>query len=704
MAEDELLADKKLAQAKFSEPTEQSIVVGSDASSIGAQELASDLAASLNGSKEANFGLVGRTLGQYQILALIGEGGMGTVYKAKQVATGKIVALKVVHRQLCSKNSTVMRFQQEARAAASLNHPNTTSVHHFDTTDDGVPYFCMDYVDGKSLSALIESEGALPLERAKDLFLQICAGLQHAHAKGVVHRDIKPSNVLVARDDDGRDLVKIVDFGIAKILDAEGAGFKTITETGSVMGSPAYMSPEQCRGARVDTRSDIYSLGCVMYETLTGVPPHVGANPLDTIYRHLNDEPRSMSEIASHAPVPAGLEAIVRNAMAKDPDQRYQNVGELVRDLQAGASAKLRIEGRSAGWKRRAATWFAFAAIVAIAVTIARDACDPYRNIDTQRQVAWSETLPREEMGAGKMEPEFTRLTSKGEQSLRERDVEAARSILPRLVTVSEGLLESGFIQAAARGFKLGIDLQSLVEPNNLAAPLLCELCAGDAVATHVAAMHMGTASHMIAEEQLRQALPVLETGRAAMNERTQKLFFRAQVAYAELLWAAGKWSAGAEAYRHLFQDLRIPDTILSWANTPANQAKYADCLRLSARNADEPQFGIAYGIYDRLKDTFANPVDKALCYYHLATMKLHFAKPALNKADADFKTALRLLESGPSDHWSQQYKGYIEAQYADFLWRHARPLEAMQMRWSAHQLLDRDLRYTNFPLAKRSQ
>jgi len=221
------------------------------------------------------------------------------------------------------------RFQQEAESASRLAHPNIVSIYDFGLAARGLPFIAMDFLQGKSLEDIIATESPLAAERCIDIFLQTCNGLEHAHAARVVHRDLKPSNLLVLED----GTVKLLDFGLAKPLPQEGSSQEKLTQTGQVFGSPEYMSPEQCRGIATDQRSDIYSFGCLMYETLSGAPPFQSENPIETIKKQVSESaaPLKCSQLA--ASMREGFEAIILKAMAKDRNARYQTMSEVKADL-----------------------------------------------------------------------------------------------------------------------------------------------------------------------------------------------------------------------------------------------------------------------------------------------------------------------------------------------------------------------------------
>ena len=279
--------------------------------------------------------LVGTTFaGRYSILKIAGHGGMSTVYKSQHVYMERIVAVKLLHKHLISDPVSIQRFQQEAKASSSLTHPNIITVYDFGITEDeGLAYLVMDYLEGPSLGDLIDEGGPLHEKEALDLFRQITRGLVHAHGKGVVHRDLKPRNLVLTVQEDGDVLVKIVDFGIAKMLPREGVESQHLTQTGEVFGSPIYMSPEQCSGQPLDARSDVYSMGCVMYEVLTGIPPFIGQNAVETMSMHVSETPPPFSEVAPNLKISARTEELVMACLAKKPKKRIQSAADLLDEL-----------------------------------------------------------------------------------------------------------------------------------------------------------------------------------------------------------------------------------------------------------------------------------------------------------------------------------------------------------------------------------
>lgn len=272
--------------------------------------------------------------GRYRIVGELGRGGMGSVYKVEQIFLQCTYALKLFDIRHSSPSS-LMRFQREAKAAHDLNHPNLVRVHDFGTMNDDTPYLVMDFVQGETLSHLVKDRGRLSVQLALAIFVQVCEGLSHAHERGIVHRDLKPSNIMVqtSRTPDSVAEVKILDFGIAKILHESELESLPLTRTGEVFGSPLYMSPEQCYGRSVDQRSDIYSLGCSLFEALTGLPPFAGDSALSTMLKHQQETPLSLKATLLGEEFPESLEVIVSRLLSKDPEQRYQTASAVRNDL-----------------------------------------------------------------------------------------------------------------------------------------------------------------------------------------------------------------------------------------------------------------------------------------------------------------------------------------------------------------------------------
>jgi serine/threonine-protein kinase len=268
--------------------------------------------------------------GRYRVLARIGQGGMGLVYKVEHQRMGKIAAMKVLHRELAADKEVVKRFRREAEAVSKLNHPNTVQTFDFGTAD-GAMYLVMEYVRGEDLGTILRRDGPLPFLRAATLLEQVCGALGEAHELGIVHRDLKPENVLVTRTKDGTDHVKVLDFGLAKLSEREEAA--EVTGRGAIVGTPYYMSPEQIRGESLDHRSDLYSLGAMMYRILTGEPPFQAQTPVGVLTKHLTDEVIPPRVRRPDLQIDAKVEAIVLRAMSKKREERYATVDSMREDL-----------------------------------------------------------------------------------------------------------------------------------------------------------------------------------------------------------------------------------------------------------------------------------------------------------------------------------------------------------------------------------
>ena len=267
--------------------------------------------------------MIGQTISHYKILEKLGGGGMGVVYKAEDTRLKRIVALKFLPPDLTRDEEAKTRFVHEAQAASALQHNNICNIHDIEVTEDGQTFIVMDCYEGETLKKRIE-RGPLPIAEAAATAHQIAQGLSRAHEAGIVHRDIKPANIMVT----SRGEVKIVDFGLAKL-----SGRTVLTKTGSTVGTAAYMSPEQARSEIVDARTDIWSLGVVLYEMLTGKKPFESDYEQALVYSILSQEPKPIKELRPN--VPEALEKICRRAMAKDPKDRYQNAAELIADLES---------------------------------------------------------------------------------------------------------------------------------------------------------------------------------------------------------------------------------------------------------------------------------------------------------------------------------------------------------------------------------
>ena len=225
---------------------------------------------------------------RYRVVAPIGRGAMGTVYRAEHVQISKVMAIKLLHPELQQNPENVTRFHREAESASRLNHPNTVHVFDFGRTKSGALYLVIEYVDGDDLAKVLGKGGPMPFGRVAYLCAQVAGSVEDAHAAGIVHRDLKPENIVIAEGRDG-ETAKVLDFGLAKLF--EGTVEAQVTSSGTIVGTPYYMSPEQIQGQELDGRSDVYAIGAIMYECVVGKPPFEAPNPVGVLSKHLSEEP-----------------------------------------------------------------------------------------------------------------------------------------------------------------------------------------------------------------------------------------------------------------------------------------------------------------------------------------------------------------------------------------------------------------------------
>jgi eukaryotic-like serine/threonine-protein kinase len=280
--------------------------------------------------------------GRYRVLKLLGEGGMGQVYLAEHVAIEKRVALKVLRAEYATRGEIVTRFQQEAISASRIKHPNVLDVFDFGQLEDGCFFLAMEFLEGNDLADELTRRRVLDAAMGIRIAMQICRALAAAHANGVVHRDMKPENVFLQRTADGEEIVKIVDFGIAQLRSKDTAVVETkrrLTRTGMIFGTPEYMAPEQAGGKHADLRSDIYSVGIIMYEMFTGAVPFTGETFLGVLAKHLSDPTPLMNAVYPDISISASLQSVIMRSLEKDPALRYQTMLEFAQAISASTDA-----------------------------------------------------------------------------------------------------------------------------------------------------------------------------------------------------------------------------------------------------------------------------------------------------------------------------------------------------------------------------
>lgn len=265
----------------------------------------------------------------YSFQERIGKGTLSYVYQAKSKNIENVLAVKIFHRKPFENKRTLKRLEQEARRAQELDHAHLASVYDFGLSSKGYPFLVMDFLAGPSLAEVIKNEGFLDVPRVVDIFMQVAEALDYAHKENMLHRDLKPSNIYLLKSTDKRDFVKISDLGIAKVLPNPGRETKYMTPEGEEFGNPSYMSPEQCLGEKLSPSSDLYSLGCVMYEALSGKLPLSSSNPVRLAFKQVSEEPKSLTQRFQDLDIPEDLNLVVMKLLNKKPEDRFAKAGEV---------------------------------------------------------------------------------------------------------------------------------------------------------------------------------------------------------------------------------------------------------------------------------------------------------------------------------------------------------------------------------------
>lgn len=308
---------------------------------------------------------------QFELIELLGKGGGGAVYKAKQKLQDRFVAVKVLNESFRNDESKLRRFQREAKTTSSLDHPHIVKVFAFGLDAEEHPYFAMEYLEGKTLAELFSEEEKLSDQQFAEIFAQVCSALEYAHKRGVIHRDLKPENIMVSTGTAGQYEVKLLDFGIASQPENASGNTTTIVDPAKLIGSPLFMSPEQCQGQKPDERSDIYSLGCIMYQSISGAPPFSGSNPHEVILKHLYEKPVPFNQ--RDKKISPSVERMILRCLDKNPANRMQSIREISKELPAALQS---YSGRSNKWRwnsnelKIAVSVISLIAVAALAVVI----------------------------------------------------------------------------------------------------------------------------------------------------------------------------------------------------------------------------------------------------------------------------------------------------------------------------------------------
>ena len=373
--------------------------------------------------------LIGSTLGDYRLLELIGDGGMGQVFRAARLPTGATVALKLLHPELSGVDEVVRRFELEARLTTQLAHPNIVKVVEFGKCN-GRLFLAMELLSGTSLGQLIKRHGTagsrFTVKRTLSIVGPVLSALEYAHARGVVHRDLKPENIMVIppRGLFSPERIKLLDFGIAKLGDDPGAKGRKLTQVGLVLGTPDYMSPEQAAGQQADVRSDVYSCGVILYEMLTGRRPFEADSNLEVLAMHLNAAPPPLRAVAGAARIPVAVERVVLRTLAKRPEERFQSAREVrealeravhVRDSQASVTGTEKTIFAGSRESPRPSRWSRLAIIAAAMAMLAGDHVQIGAPKSTRRTTSSdaSDSVRRPRVPAGADEPSPTRERSR---------------------------------------------------------------------------------------------------------------------------------------------------------------------------------------------------------------------------------------------------------------------------------------------------
>jgi serine/threonine protein kinase len=621
-----------------------------------AQDPSPDLA--LFGSSDP---LVGKILdGRWNVLKLLGEGSMSTVYQAEHLQSGEYVVLKILNQQISTNAANVKRFDATSREIIGLRHPRIAKFLDIHLDDRGSVFLVLENLPGESLEDMLAKSGHLPTYRTVEIFTQVCEALEYGHEDDVLHQDLKPSNIILLDNHKQKDEVKLVDYGVAKLLgddseDPRNSGY--ITRSKEVFGSPMYMSSEQCMGKKLDPRSDIYSLGCIMYETLTGKPPFVGKNVLETAYKQMNEPPKPLVADRSADKVLNRLQTVIFKALAKDPNERYQSISHMKSDLALMLSGTdeewntntfalkkiTKLKGKPAKNKKEssARAWFSFEAaviagvsliIVLVVVAFSFSFLNP-ENTETVKFNDDSIWLANHTITQGEgSDYQIQQETAKSELTRAEKDTGTGSAEYAKATNTLVGVYQkNGHLPEATQYLKILVELykkngneRQLGETNKLLAMTYlnqnmlneAEAAAKDSVEELERSKSLHTSLWVplqilgdiyLQKKDLKKADEVYTKLHAlTMEEKTvdQINFVMCEFRLADVYRREGKLKEAEAAFK---DGIEICDTAIRQESIPEAKAYYCMGLTLAAanRNTDaEKYFKMAVGTLQRLSDS----------------------------------------------------------------------------------------------------
>lgn len=647
---------------------------------------------------------VGHTLAErYTLLSLIGKGGMSAVFQAKDLKLNKILAVKLLLPHLVSVNMNARRFKIEAQAASSLYHPNLISTYDYGVSDRGMPYIVMDLLEGKSLSEVLKEESPIAFTRALPIFIQIADALAHAHGKNVLHRDLKPSNVMLTTNSNSPDFVQLVDFGIAKMLPAgdDEDGGHDLTRTGEIFGSPQYMSPEQCSSMPMDARSDIYSMGCLMYEVLAGYPPFKGENVMDTLFKQIHEAPPDMKTPDGCAEIPQRLKLIVFRCLAKDPAERYQSAAELSEELNRinQSATDIFIKQVQAKWqvfklkrrplrkaeKRYLIISVALTVLLGLAsVKLISDFCALPEEISKlglkqafMPIVQEAPELPmNKQLMLRALETGFNkrveRLGPNPERPAVEELIDAAEKVAQSYLNAKEYAL-------AIHYYQINLDLAARYGNEKTYSSTFPKLKIGSAL--YAQGKYAESIPYF---KEFSKELVEMQYGLRDRSYMLEALIYKASAEY-----GCGRYEEAARTYERVFRTIPEADMVPSRVQLALLYSQYGDCQRLRKEfGAAIEAYNKALSLYQKIPSLKSSGDSVNYTRYVLSLYLKGYCQYRLlqfDAADKTYKEVLPLMKGLPDSQ--AELRATASAQLSDILWQRGAYIEALQMRSRAKEL-----------------